>query len=86
MMSYASSQLMRSHLFSPRSPTRFTGHFRRSSVSLHASGRLRQRMHSLPRLYGWFGSPSTRSSLPSFTYSSKPHESWQPGADQWHVR
>ena len=31
MMSYASSQLTRSHLSSPRSPTRFIGYFRRLS-------------------------------------------------------
>ena len=49
MMSSASSQLMRSHLFSPRSPARLRGYFRRSGW-LTASTMFRQRMHSVPLL------------------------------------
>ena len=47
IMSMASSHVMRSHLFSPRSPARFMGYFRRWSLST-ISIMSRQRMHSLP--------------------------------------
>ncbi len=43
-------------------------------------------MHSLPFATAFSGSPSTRSSLPSFVYSSTPQPMWQPGGDQCVVR
>ena len=64
MRAYASSMVISSHLFSPRSPTRRSG-CRMRSGWFTASTMARQRMHSLPSLTGERGSPSIFTSLSS---------------------
>ena len=77
--SMASSQLMTSHLFSPRSPARRSGCSTRRGLYMVFSW-FRPLMHSEPRLTGASGSPSSLTTTPSFKYAMAGHIWMQP----WH--
>ena len=78
--STASSQLMTSHLFSPRSPARRSGCSTRRGLYMVCSW-LRPLMHRLPRLTGASGSPSSFTTTPSFRYAIAGHIWMQPWQD-----
>lgn len=83
MRSYASSQVMRSHLSLPRSlGSRFMGYSRRS-LWFVTSGTSKQRMHRRPPVHGSSGSPSHLTILPSSSvYMITPQPRWHPGPVQ----
>ena len=78
--STASSQLMTSHLFSPRSPARLSGCSTRRGLYMVCSW-LSPLMQRLPRLTGASGSPSSLTTTPSFRYATAGHIWMQPWQD-----
>ena len=80
MVSMASFQLMRSHWFVPRSPTRFMGYFMR--LGLYSAWMpARPLAHTRPLDIGSMGSPSIFTTRPPRTWAITPQLEMQARQD-----